>query len=391
MSKYVVDESSLTAIGDAIREKTGGTELIPLTNMPAEIASISSGGGGVEVEPIVLSGRCDYGCSGAMSGNYIKLFGNTVSTKDISSAKYMFYKNSAEEIPFDINLNSSSSSMSLEYMFHVAKKLKYIPKIKAPNGQKISSIGSIFRDCNNIRTIPEDIADNWDLSNINSDSWTDISYIFQNCYSLRNIPENLLKKLYSSGTSRSYQVFAYSFGGCYALDEIKGLPVPTISITRDIFDTYFPSRDCFRVKDITFSLNDDGSVKTANWKNQTINLSDSVGYGYQSSYDPTAIILYNSGITADKEVSDDATYQALKDDPDWYALKAAYSRYNHDSAVRTINSLPDTSAYLTANGGTNTIKFKGAAGSKTDGGAINTLTEEEIAVATAKGWTVTLV
>jgi hypothetical protein len=63
-----------------------------------------------------------------------------------------------------------------------------------------------------------------------------------------------------------------------------------------------------------------------------------------------------------------------------------YSRYNHDSAVETINSLPDTSAY-----GTNTIKFKGASGALTDGGAINTLTEEEIAVAAAKGWTVTLV
>ena len=69
----------------------------------------------------------------------------------------------------------------------------------------------------------------------------------------------------------------------------------------------------------------------------------------------------------------------------------AYSRYNHDSAVATINSLPDTSAYLAANGGTNTIKFKGAAGSATDGGAINTLTEEEIAVATAKGWTCSFV
>lgn len=67
------------------------------------------------------------------------------------------------------------------------------------------------------------------------------------------------------------------------------------------------------------------------------------------------------------------------------------SVYNHDSAVETINSLPDTSAYLASAGGTNTIKFKGDSGSATDGGAINTLTEEEIAVATAKGWTVTLV
>ena len=63
-----------------------------------------------------------------------------------------------------------------------------------------------------------------------------------------------------------------------------------------------------------------------------------------------------------------------------------YSRYNHDSAVETLASLPDTHAY-----GTNTIRFRGASGSATDGGAINTLTEAEIAVAASKGWTVTLV
>ena len=100
---------------------------------------------------------------------------------------------------------------------------------------------------------------------------------------------------------------------------------------------------------------------------------------------------YNSGITADQRVTDATSYEALKNDPDWFTADVNYSRYNHDSAVATINSLPDTSAYLATAGGTNTIKFKGAAGASTDGGAINTLTEEEIAVAAAKGWTVTLV
>ena len=39
----------------------------------------------------------------------------------------------------------------------------------------------------------------------------------------------------------------------------------------------------------------------------------------------------------------------------------------------------------------NTIKFKNYSGALTDAGGTNNLTEEEIAVATAKGWTVTLV
>ena len=89
-----------------------------------------------------------------------------------------------------------------------------------------------------------------------------------------------------------------------------------------------------------------------------------------------------------KRVENDTTYAALKNTDDWWSSDINYSRYNHDSAVETINSLPNTKPYLDANGGTNTIVFQGNAGAKTDGGAINTLTDAEIAVATAKGWTV---
>ena len=112
-------------------------------------------------------------------------------------------------------------------------------------------------------------------------------------------------------------------------------------------------------------------------------MSSYVGYALQDGN----IISFNSGITTAKKVTDATSYAALKNDPDWYTLDVAYSRYDHDSAVETINSLPDVSGA----GGTNTIKFKGASGSATDAGAINTLTSAEIAVATAKGWTVSLV
>ena len=164
-----------------------------------------------------------------------------------------------------------------------------------------------------------------------------------------------------------------------------GLPIPyTATWTSNAFNYTF--QYCHRLKNTTFAM-PNGQPYVMKWKGQTIDLSYYVGNSPGSS----EILNYNSGITADKWVKDDATYQALKNDPDWFTTNVAYSRYNHDSAVATINSLPDTSAYLASAGGTNTIKFKGAAGSATDGGAINTLTETEIAVATAKGWTVSLV
>lgn len=45
MSKVFIEESTLSAIGDAIRGKTGGTELIAPLDMPSEIEGIVSGGG----------------------------------------------------------------------------------------------------------------------------------------------------------------------------------------------------------------------------------------------------------------------------------------------------------------------------------------------------------
>lgn len=44
MSKVFIEESTLTAIGDSIRAKTGKTDMIPTLQMPTEIASIQSGG-----------------------------------------------------------------------------------------------------------------------------------------------------------------------------------------------------------------------------------------------------------------------------------------------------------------------------------------------------------
>ena len=40
MAEYTIQDTTLTAIGDAIRAKTGGKELIVPENMPTEIENI---------------------------------------------------------------------------------------------------------------------------------------------------------------------------------------------------------------------------------------------------------------------------------------------------------------------------------------------------------------
>ena len=382
MAKVFIEESTLTSIGDAIREKTGGSELIAPLDMATQISSITTGGG--EVEPIVLTGDCSYGCAGSLAGGYIDLFGDSVTTENITKADYTFYYNSAENIPFELNFKQGST-ISCQHMFDYSK-LTAIPKF---NNCKINTTTWMFANMSYIKEYPEDMNTWFDWSNLDSSSGYGQFYaLFQRNYSLRKAPVDFIAHgRKGSLTSPYYCGYGATFTNCYALDELVNIPIihpEEVSITSNVFENFVSY--CHRLKNMTFKLQEDGSPYVVKWKSQTIDLSNMVGYASYSSQ----ITGYNSGITADKEVKNDTKYQALKTDVDWFTCDIAYSRYNHDSAVATINSLPDTSAYLATAGGTNTIKFRGAAGSATDGGAINTLTEEEIAVATAKGWTVSL-
>ena len=334
----------------------------------------------------VISGDCQYRFSNNGWNWFIEQYSNKITTKDISNAQFMF--NSSDKItkvPFDLNFNSSVRFHNLNSIFKSCSNLTQVPKL---NNVIVYDMTSMFSSCRNLRIIPEDIADTWDWSYVKgltssyNGNW---GQIFGDCYSLRSIPMNLIK----SGNPYiyyGYSYFFYGFNDCYALDELINLPIPYTKATWTSNAFHYTFNKCERLKNITFALNN-GVPYTVTWKSQVIELTDYLGYAWYES----TLLDYNSGITADKEVTDDASYQLLKNDPDWFTIKPEYSRYNHDSAVATINSLPDTSAYLASAGGTNTIKFRGQAGASTDGGAINTLTEEEIAVAAAKGWTVTLV
>lgn len=410
----------LGAIGDAIRAKTGGTELLTLDAMPTAIESISGAAepviealevtsngtytatdgvdgyspitvnvpqdGSPPESAFVISGYCGYRFANDGWDWFIENYGNDITTENIMYLGNMFSNSfNLISIPFEINCRSKAD-ITAQSMFNSCSNLKDIPKI---NNLRVTDTGNLFNSCRMIRNIPDTITNTWDfgyLESLTSSFSGNQSQMFYYCFSLRSFPMNLI----SHGNPYIYYSYSYFNNGfyeCHVIDELVNLPVPYINATwtyNAFSNTFY---NCSRLKNITFALND-GKPYSMNWKAQTIDLT-TVGYAISSAY--SRIIGYNSGITADKEVTDATTYAALKDDPDWFTTKVEYSRYNHDSAVATINSLPDTSAYLATAGGTNTIKFKGAAGSATDGGAINTLTEEEIAVATAKGWTVTLV
>ena len=384
----------LVAIGDAIREKTGKDSLLALDQMPDEIRNIS-GGGGTDIEPIVLTGDQPQGCAGQVAGDLIEKLNPPISTLDLTDASRMFSNSTLGHIPFSLNFKTGLAA-SIECMFINAKTLESLPEI---NNCKPSSIDSLFKGCERLREIPENLTSSWDFGQLQAGSYTYSVSLFSNCYSLRKVPSVVLNNLCCGSATGSYNSFyVRTFESDYNLDEVRDWVVAPLTFTSNVFVNTFLT--CICLKRMTFETNPDGTPKTAKWKKQTLDLSSNVGFYDRSnntlSTYPRDYTVHNSGRTINDAIYSDATYQENKNNPNAYVVcykdetKAYYySLYNHNSAVETINSLPDCSAYCGAD--MNTIKFKGEAGSATDGGAINTLTEEEIAVATAKGWTVSLV
>lgn len=285
-------------------------------------------------------------------GWLIDKYGKYITTSELSDISYMFYECEAKEIPFKLN-------------------------------GTILNMGNLFASCD-AKTIADNCLSNLKLpTSTSSLRYIQANSMFSGCSSLRKLPQlDFLGGLKAClPPSYMYSFYYDAFRWCCCLDEITNIPVIyDWAINRNWFneETF---HYCQRASRITF-----GTVYNNNkWIYQVVDLSNEVGYC------SVAGNIVNAGIPYSKGVNDDAKYQALKNDPDWFSIGWNYSRYNKVSAIETINSLPDCSALATSQNATNTIKFRGEAGAKTDGGAINTMTEEEIAVATAKGWTVSFV
>ena len=232
----------------------------------------------------------------------------------------------------------------------------------------------MFSDCASITNIPSAY-----LSSIMGydSSRNSTSGLFQNCLSL--------KEMLDTGICLLSHDFSYMFENCCQLNKIVGLSMPGTEFTSNNFTNMF--KNCVMISKLTFS----GSGNYQ-WKSQTIDFTT-------CGYDTTTNHTYSTSMggkkfifDSAKQVTDASTYNQLKDTADWWTADVAYSKYDRQSAIATIKSLPDTKNYLSSNGGTNTIKFKKSAGSaKGDNYNMSKLSASEIAVATAKGWTVSLV
>lgn len=390
MSKFVINKSTLTDIGNAIREKNSTSEPIPVTALATEIRALDTSG---LSEEIVFTGNLSnifsqQGFNTSMEGMFVPLLTSPylqfIKFRDVTSAHSAFREQDTLEdlSALVINMDEADERNVLAYMFYNCMKLKKLPQISGPVG----SLSKAFFNCQYLTTEEYEKFFKNIYPRINENLNTGLEDYFWQNNRVRNLeaPLNFLDSLVHK-TEVDYTVFGYDdcFFNCRLLDSIDNLPVVQARINANTA-FYQAFQDCCRLKDMKFNLNN-GVPYTAPWAGVSIRLDRWTGWAPSSFQE----VMEASGLP---QVTDDVTYQALKNSPDWWTTNSNYSRYNYDSAVNTINTLPDTSAYVAANPGTgaNTISFLGTAGALTDGGAINTLTEEEIAVAAAKGWTVSL-
>jgi hypothetical protein len=346
---YINDKTCEIALGASGPESVTATFVIeaiddegnPIGYTPQEMIDIinSFAPGPVE-DNLVFSGECQYKFANNGWNWFIEKYGDMMRTENIGDATNMFYGLKLETLPFALNFgNENTSHLYMSDMFRMSsiKEVDINIAATAPSGWNISST---FGNCANLRRINL----NHEIALCRGDSIYGMYQTFTGCNSLGELNE--IPFIWST--------YNTSYGFRYAFDE------------------------CWRLKNLTFRGGEISSSDSYNGAD--IDLTKYVGW---TEHVTSGTLQWDSPET---KVTDADSYAALKDNPDWWTQDVAYSRYNHDSAVATLNSLPNVSS----TGASSTIKFKGEAGSLTDGGAINTLTDAEIAVAAAKGWTVAL-
>ena len=368
MALRIIDNTHLTNIACAIREKSGVTDPIATPDMATAIANLPSGG--TEFETIVLSGDCNKACSGPVVGKLLEQIPDAIATENIWSAQEMFKGYQGSTIPFDLNFDPGVQTYTSGLFME--SNITSVPKINNLNQGEYAN--SWFNGCQYLTEVPDGIADTWTVH-------PDYNYIrcpqmFYNCHSLRKCSMDLFNAFKDyEAPSPYFSMYHYTFCNCYSLQRIENMPVYG-TFSSNTFDQTF--NECYSLRHFTFEPG-----QTANWTNQVIDLANWVSYGSRD------IMFTNGGYDQNKQIVDDNTRNLYWQDDDAWTDDIGYAFYTLEQALETIESLPDTSAA----GGGNVIKFNKNAGSKMGPMCMIELQyqTDAIAAAAAKGWTVTLV
>lgn len=377
MADYLIKDTTLTNIADAIRAKKSSTDTYTPAEMATAISSIQTGGGGGELteEDLTFTGDLRYFNYYGRMGKLIKKCGSKMKFNSVNNLSNAFQGNDSLNSDFS-NWTIDLYKCNLSNCFSNQSYITGFPKFQGT----VTNLENLFSYGSSIELIPDDLflAGTEFICKASNNNYYGI---FTNCKALKKVPlwfKNMTFTVDKNTNYSTYQSVYYStFSSCYALKELT-LPIfpAPAKLKSNCFISTF--EDVRSMRKFVFAPPPTGNEAVL-WSHQTINLAN-----YDCGYYPSA--------SGSKVIYDDETYNLYKNDPDARAKTVEYSFYNHDSALETIRSLPYAQMVdIPQSQLQNVIKFYGKSGEKTDGGAINTLTAEEIAIATNKGWTVSFV
>ena len=103
---------------------------------------------------------------------------------------------------------------------------------------------------------------------------------FCNCWGLREVDSSFLKLLRVKRAGGYYGGCTRVFYGCYSIDRIVAFGVPISSSSQTHTGNFYIEtfNKCYRLDELTFETNDDGTPKELYANNQVIDLSNNVGY-----------------------------------------------------------------------------------------------------------------
>ena len=266
------------------------------------------------------------------------------------------------------NITGTERVTDMSSMFYNCENLVSIPQMDT---SKVKYMTSMFKYCKSLTSIPQ-----LDTSNV-----TDMSDMFSNCSSLTSIPQ-----LDTSNVTNMYNMFYY----CESLTSIPQLDTSNVTTMSSMFYncsslTSIPQLDTSKVTstyDMFYYCKSLTSIPQLDTSNVT-----TMSSMFSNCSSLTSIPLLDcSSITSTGALFGYSDLNKLTDLGGFKDLKVSWSSKFLDrvpnatveSLMNVINNLYD----LTANGlSGQTLKFGTT--------NLNKLTDEQKAVATAKGWTLT--
>ena len=342
--------------------------------------------GGINEEDLKFSGGLNYFGSGGRLDNLIE--------HNFDKIKLGWVENDGTKhgvLSFDHGFSDSSLSRippiiiygvqygSLESAFSGCKNLTELPIFStAPYNGTIGNLRYMFSNCYSITQIPSGYLSNQAIA-LNQYDTDTFNGIFQNCVRLEEM---------NDGSFLQYgKNYSSMFKNCCSLRKLEGIVLKDFEI-KTVTNQFSGTFDnCAMLSSLIFSTSGDYKMQS-----QTIDLTTC---GYSTDKDGKYKFgSYTFQLPIAKGVFNENTYERLKNTEDYWTNQVAYSKYDRQSAIATINSLPDTKKYLNSEPSAypNKIKFKKGAGSaKGDLYNMSNLTDEEKGVAFDKGWTVELI